>query len=50
MPDATAQLARISMVASDLNGVLDKLFASAADLREILERIDAQTKKAAGDD
>ena len=46
MPDATAQLAQISTAASDLNGVLDKLFANAADLREILERISAKAKKA----
>ena len=50
MADPTTQLARISMAADNLDGVLDRLFASAADLREILERIDAQTKKADGDD
>jgi hypothetical protein len=49
MADPTTQLARISMVASDLDGVLDKLFANTADLRAILERISAQTKKAADD-
>jgi hypothetical protein len=49
MPDPAAQLARIALAASDLDGVLDKLFSSAADLREILERIGTQNKKAADD-
>jgi hypothetical protein len=50
MADPTTQLARISLAASDLDGVLDKLFANTADLRAILERIGTQTKKADGDD